>query len=82
MLSGFKSAGFFRTEEMIGRVQVQTGQTDQPDVVVQARIRRAGDDIHAVPLVRERLAQVFNINALPAGRGIAPVRQQADSQRF
>jgi hypothetical protein len=35
-----------------------------------------------VPLVRERLAQVFNINALPAGRGIAPVRQQADSQRF
>ena len=47
------------------------------DVVIQFRVRRAGDHLDLVTEIFERPAQVFEIHALPAAVGVAAVTEQA-----
>ena len=65
------------SKQVVGVVQVEARQFMKPDMLDQFRVRRPGDDIHLMPQVTQRPAEVLDIDALPSGRGIAAIGQQA-----
>ena len=67
-------------EQIFRIVQVEAGQPVDGDVCVQHGVRRPGDHVDMVADIRQRPAQVFQVNALTAAVGIAAVAEQADVQ--
>ena len=62
-------------------VDVEAGQLDQADPLVEDRVRLAAEHLDVVAEVDERLGQVAGVDALAATVGLAAVGEQRDAQR-
>ena len=61
--------------------QVETGKFNQADSRIEMRVGRAGNNIHRVPRIHQRLAQKPQINPLATAEGLAAVSEQRDPER-
>ncbi len=60
--------------------QVQAGQLNQAHARVELGVRRAGDHIHRMPCIDQRLAQILDVYPLATGVGLAAIAQQGNPQ--
>jgi hypothetical protein len=71
-------AYLFYVKGSLSVIKIETGKFMQTHLSVEMRIRRPRYNINLMSKIAQGFAQMFNVDALPATGGVAPVSEQTN----